>query len=64
MKGELAAIVFLALAIGAAFSGPGGSKAKSAGFYVVGLLAAPLLVKLEDTITIGGVVFRITEIKA
>lgn len=26
--------------------------------------ASPLLVKLEDTITIGGVVFRITEIKA
>ena len=31
---------------------------------VEGDRAAPLLVKVEDTITIGGVVFRITEIKA
>lgn len=49
MKGELAAIVFLALAIGAAFSGPGGSKAKSAGFYVVGLLAALKLLHVLAT---------------
>lgn len=49
MKGELAAIVFFALAIGAAFSGPGGSKAKAAGFYAVALLSALKLLHVVAT---------------
>lgn len=49
MKGELAAMVFLALAIGAAFDGPSGSKAKAAGFYVVALLSALKLLHVIAT---------------